>query len=271
MCRLVAYLGEPITLDEVVCAPAHSLLRQSQHAAEACTVTHGDGFGIGWYADRPEPSVVRDIAPAWADDGLQSLCAGVKSHLFFAHVRAATGTAVTRQNCHPFRLGRWMFMHNGQIGGYARVRRALEAMLPDPFYAARTGSTDSELLFLLALARIEAGEDPENALQATLENTLAAMLREGVDREPLRFTALLTDGTHVYATRYASDGAPPTLYLGHNASGRVVASEPLDGDGGGWQSIPCNGGVRLHLAPLEPAAPQIANLVPSSTTRFAGK
>ncbi|MGA4923289.1 hypothetical protein, partial [Bacillus subtilis] len=32
--------------------------------------------------------------------------------MFFAHVRAATGTAVTRQNCHPFACGRWMFMHN---------------------------------------------------------------------------------------------------------------------------------------------------------------
>ena len=45
-------------------------------------------------------------------------------------------------------------MHNGQIGGYAGVRRALEAQLPERLYAARRGATDSELLFLLALARI---------------------------------------------------------------------------------------------------------------------
>ena len=270
MCRLVAYLGEPITLDAVVSKPVHSLLQQSQRAIEACTATHGDGFGVGWYTDRPEPSVVRDVAPAWANDNLASLCAGVRSHLFFAHVRAATGTEVTAHNCHPFRAGRWMFMHNGQIGGYARVKRALEAMLPDSMYAARRGSTDSELLFLLTLARIEAGESPEHALQATLENTLTAMLREGV-AEALRFTALLTDGHHVYATRYASEGTPPTLYLGHNEHGRIVASEPLDGRPGGWQSVPANGGVRLHLAPPLPDPDQIASLVPSSTTRFAGR
>jgi predicted glutamine amidotransferase len=47
--------------------------------------------------------------------------------LFFAHVRAATGTAVTRQNCHPFACGQWMFMHNGFVGSWNRLRRGRAA------------------------------------------------------------------------------------------------------------------------------------------------
>ena len=275
MCRLVAYLGEPIALDSVVCTPAHSLLRQSLRAHEARTVTNGDGFGIGWYGDGPEPGVYREVMPAWSDENLQSLCATVHSRLFFAHVRASTGTAIARQNCHPFRHGRWLFMHNGQIGGYAKVRRALEALLPDEMYAARKGATDSELLFLLALARIDAGEAPDDALQSVLEHTLAHMLREGVT-EPLRFAAVLSDGEAVYAVRYASDDQPPTLYVGENAHGRIVASEPLDGQHDHWQAIPPNSGVRLRVAPCETdapaeASPQISSLVPNSTTRLAGK
>lgn len=270
MCRLVAYLGEPIPLDAVVCTPAHSLLRQSLRAHEARTVTNGDGFGVGWYGEGPEPGVYREVMPAWSDQNLQSLCATVRSRLFFAHVRASTGTAIARQNCHPFRYGHWLFMHNGQIGGYALVRRALEAMLPDPMYAARQGATDSELLFLLTMARIEAGEDAEFALQSVLEHTLKQMRSAGID-EPLRFTAVLSDGEEIHAVRYASDGQPPSLYVGENEHGRILASEPLDGQHEHWQPIPPGGGVRLRVAPPAPAPAQISSLVPSSTTRLAGR
>lgn len=246
MCRLLAYLGEPIYLDQLVCQPQHSLLRQSLCAAEAQAATQGDGFGIGWYGDeREEPGVYREVMPAWSDENLASLCTSVKSGLFFAHVRAATGAGIARQNCHPFKHGRWLFMHNGQIGGYERVRRALEARLPDGLYAARRGATDSELLFLLALSRIEAGETPEQAMPTVVEDTLALMQRQGI-AEPLRFAAALSDGKHLYAFRYASDKRPPSLYVQENEQGSIVASEPLDRGGSTpWRSLPPSAMLRL--------------------------
>ena len=106
MCRFLAYRGEPVFLSDLVCAPAHSLVHQSLHATEAKTGTNGDGFGLGWYGERPEPGLFRDIRPAWSDENLKSLSAQVRSPLFFAHVRASTGTASTRANCHPFEIGR---------------------------------------------------------------------------------------------------------------------------------------------------------------------
>jgi hypothetical protein len=132
MCRFVAYLGQPTYLEELIARPRHSLLRQSLRAEEAKTVTNGDGFGIGWYGERPEPAVYREVMPAWSDDNLLALSGTLRSHLFFAHVRAATSGGIARSNCHPFRWRRWLFMHNGQrctasarrTGHHAPERRA---------------------------------------------------------------------------------------------------------------------------------------------------
>ena len=189
MCRLAAYLGEPLFLEELIAKPRHSLMHQSLRAEEAKVVTNGDGFGVGWYGEREEPGVYRDATPAWADDNLLALSQTLRSRLFFAHVRAATSGANSRQNCHPFRHGRYLFMHNGQIGGYGLLRRTLESWLPDTLYNARRGATDSELLFLLAMARVEAGQAMDTAVLGVLDDTVALMAERGV-KQPLRFAAV---------------------------------------------------------------------------------
>ncbi|MCC6204161.1 MAG: class II glutamine amidotransferase, partial [Hyphomicrobiales bacterium] len=122
MCRWAAYLGDDVFLEDIVTAPCHSLIAQSHHALEAKTPTNGDGFGVAWYGERPEPGLYRDILPAWSDPNLKSICRQIRSGLFLAHVRASTGGATSRANCHPFVCGRWSFMHNGQIGGFERLR-----------------------------------------------------------------------------------------------------------------------------------------------------
>src|SRR4029079_9578166 len=61
MCRWAAYIGEEVFLEDIVTAPCHSLIAHSPCAREAKSPTNGDGFGIAWYADRPEPGVYRDI------------------------------------------------------------------------------------------------------------------------------------------------------------------------------------------------------------------
>jgi len=241
MCRLAAYLGEPLFLEELIAKPRHSLMRQALRADEAKVQTNGDGFGIGWYGERDEPGVYREASPAWSDDNLLALSQTLRSRLFFAHVRAATFGAVSQQNCHPFRHGRYLFMHNGQIGGYAQLRRTLESRLPDTLYGDRRGATDSEVLFLLAMARVQDGEAPDEALLAVLEDTQALMNERGVE-SPLRFAAALSDGQRLWAFRMASDGKPPSLYVQRCARGTIVASEPLceemDGAQSPWTAVP---------------------------------
>ena len=245
MCRFVAYLGEPIYLESLIAQPRHSLMRQSLRADQAKTVTNGDGFGIGWYAERPEPGVYREVMPAWSDDNLLALSGTLRSRLFFAHVRAATAGGIARTNCHPFRHGRWLFMHNGQIGGYPQLRRALEADLPDTFYAARRGATDSELLFLLAMARVDRGADAHEAMLEVLDDTRMLMQQHGVE-PPLRFAAALADGERLHAFRIASDDSPPTLYRRDCGHGTVIASEPLDDDEPGWAPLQAGAVVTLN-------------------------
>ena len=236
MCRFLAHLGAPVFIADLVCAPAHSLVRQSLRCAEGKAATNGDGFGLGWYAERPEPGLYREIRPAWSDENLASLCAQVRARLFFAHVRASTGTATTRANCHPFASGRHLFMHNGQVGGYARIRRRIEALIPDALYGGRLGTGDTEALFLAALAD-GLGEDPAPAMARTLGRVLAIM-RAAEVAEPLRVAAAYTDGEALHAFRWASDGRAPSLYWRRDEAGLVLASEPFDARERGWREMP---------------------------------
>lgn len=262
MCRFLAYAGAPIFLEDFVAAPVHSLIHQSLHAEETKTGTNGDGFGVGWYGEKAEPGQYREIRPAWSDENLLSIARQVRSHLFFAHVRAATGTATTRANCHPFSHGRHLFMHNGQIGGYGLIRRKLEALIPDALYDARVGTTDSEAIFLLVLARMAEGASPGAALAGALTDALSLMRAAGI-REPLRCAAALADGETMHAVRWSSDAKPPTLYLCDRGDSVVIASEPVDAARDCWQALPCNTLVTVKagtvaLSPFEVGLKQAA-------------
>ncbi|UFN50320.1 class II glutamine amidotransferase [Roseomonas sp. OT10] len=254
MCRFLAYRGDPILMETLVAAPCHSLIHQSLHACEAKTETNGDGFGLGWYGERAEPGLYREVRPAWSDENLRSIAAQVRSRLFFAHVRAATGTATTRANCHPYAHGRWLFMHNGQVGGWRQLRRPIEALIPDRYYDARGGTSDSEALFLVALGQgLE--EDPVGGITRMLALVHGLMRQNGV-AEPLRFTATLSDGESLWAFRWACDARPPSLYYRATETGLVLVSEPIDEDRAVWHEVPrghgltARPGAALVLTPL---------------------
>src|SRR3978361_2323786 len=148
MCRWIAYRGLTTALENYVTQPENSLTAQSRAALDTTTSPNGDRLGLGWYGVHPEPGLYHETRPAWSDENLRYLCRHLHSKLFFAHVRAATGTAVTRQNCHPFANGHWMFMHNGFVGSWNRLRRKVESLIPDTLSPSRTGTTDSEAMFL---------------------------------------------------------------------------------------------------------------------------
>ena len=245
MCRWAAYRGEPLYLEELVSSPAHSLIEQSHCATRAKTSTNGDGFGIAWYGDRAEPGLYRDILPAWSDCNLKSIARQIRSPLFLAHVRAATGGGTRRDNCHPFVHGAWSFMHNGQIADFEHLRRPLETMLDNDLYASRSGSTDSELLFLLAM-QFGLERDPLGAISETL--AFVERLADHLERKVLvRFTAAFSDGRTLYAVRYATDFHAPTLYAAPMGSkgGYCLVSEPLNDETETWVEIPDGSAVVL--------------------------
>lgn len=251
MCRWIAYLGAPLRIDELLFRPQNSLIRQSLSARLGATTTNGDGFGLGWYGERGFPGLYRDVMPAWHDANLRSIAEQIRSRLFLAHVRASTGTSTSRENCHPFRFENALFMHNGQIGGYERIRREIENLIPRDIYRHRHGTTDSEAFFLLAIGN-GLLEDAPLALARTVAQVLGVMDSEGVT-EPFRMTAAFADGASLCALRVSTDARPPTLFYAEGGEVEVgdgevrmrpgrgsilVMSEPLDAHDEAWREVP---------------------------------
>ena len=267
MCRWLGYFGSPILPRELVSDPERSLIEQSRRAGPHMTAANGDGFGLGWYGPRDGPALFRSATPAWGDENLRELTAAIESPLFLAHVRAATGTPVQQTNCHPFRYGRWLFVHNGYIADYQRLRRdLLFAVRPDLFINMR-GSTDSELMFHLALT-FGLEDDPIGGLERMAGHIEALGAARGV-AEPLQMTIGLSDGERLYAVRYASGPVVNTLYVSEDVEAvrrlypadqrfahfgddaRVVVSEPLSALPGLWHEVPPSSALVIQKGPDE--------------------
>jgi glutamine amidotransferase len=226
MCRWLAYQGAPIYMDQLVYEPEHSLVHQSLEARKAVTRVNADGFGLGWYTERDTPGQFHEVLPAWGDENLRSLTHHIQSHRFMAHVRSSTGTLVSRSNCHPFVIENWMFLHNGQIGEFEKVKYALQQKLDEPLFLKKMGTTDSELIFLLML-QFGLKKDPVRAIKITIELISDTLFEKGVE-EPFKASMCISDGNNFWVVRYSSDSEAPTVFIKQDGANILLASEPLE-------------------------------------------
>ena len=180
------------------------------------------------------PCIFTSTVPAWNCTNLARLAPKTASSLIFAHVRASTGAdeegsnggaALAEINCHPFRYGALMWMHNGSLGAWPLVKRPLASKLADRWFLSVKGGTDSEWAFALFLDRLERrGVDPaaspesrgfqHHILRAAMLDTIACIndmvvtvIKNSPDgsiesRSLLNFA--VTDGHSVVCTRYVS-------------------------------------------------------------------
>ena len=251
----MVYAGSPILLNSLLYEPAHSLIDQSRRAHLGTQTTNGDGFGIGWYEPGvAEPALFRGIGPAWSDRNLRELAAHVRSGLFFAHVRASTGTAVQETNCHPFRYQRWLWMHNGSIAGFRQLKRDLVLAIDPELFPAIEGSTDSEVMFYLALT-FGLRDDPVSAVERMVGYVEATATDHGI-ADPMQMTVATSDGERVWGFRYASAGKQRSLFYSTDVAtlialhpdlpilrelsdeSRIIVSEPLGELAGAWNEAP---------------------------------
>ena len=276
MCRWLAYSGSPIRLEELLLKPGHSLIDQSLHARLGATTTNGDGFGIGWYDDEDDPGIFNSVEPAWNNSNLVELSRHLSSPLVFAHIRASTGTAIQRTNCHPFRHGRWLWMHNGQIREFSKLKRDLAFAVDPTLFSGIEGSTDSELFFYLALS-MGLKDDPPLAVARAVGLIEATGQEHGVEN-PLQMTVATTDGDTVWAFRHSSDKKSGTLFFSTEVEKlrqrypdhplasalskdtRLIVSEPLGDLAGVWNPVPESSCCTLHAgecdrSPFEPQHP----------------
>ncbi len=253
MCRWMAWVGQPLLLKDVLFESDHGIVDQSLHARMGAEPTNGDGFGIGWYDDAPAPGRYRSVQPAWADANLRELAAHVESPLFVAHVRAAIGSPVQQTNCHPFRHGRLLFVHNGFVGDFRELRRDLVLAIEPQLFCELDGSTDTEILFLLALG-FGLSDDPVGALEQAVGLVEDTARRRGAT-PMVQATFGVSDGDALWAVRYASTGRPRSLFASADVEAvrrlypddarlrrlqpddRLIVSEPFSDLPGVWREI----------------------------------
>ena len=273
MCRWLAYSGSPIRLEELLIKRDRSLIDQSLHSRQGATPTNGDGFGVGWYDDGETPRLYRSVHPAWNDQNLRELAAGISSRLFFAHIRASTGSAIQETNAHPFRHGRWLWMHNGLIREFPRLRRELMFAVDDSLFSSIEGTTDSETMFYLALT-FGLESDPVAAVARMVGFVEETGRKHGIEH-PIQMTIATTDGGSVYAFRYSSEGVSRSLYFstrmddlkalypeseelaGLSDETRVVVSEPLGDLVGAWNEVP-----ESHVGIIQPGDDDLRPFTP---------
>ena len=273
MCRWLAYSGSPILLDSLIFKPKHSLIDQSLHARLGPHTTNGDGFGIGWYGSGDEPVLFKGVDPIWNDRNLREIASEICAGLIFAHIRASTGTPVQQTNCHPFRHGKWLWMHNGQIAGFQQVKRELVMAIDPALYPFIEGSSDTETFFFLALS-LGLADDPPGAVERAVAVIEEACAGHGIEH-PMRMSLAVSDGRNLWAFRYSTTGDPPSLYYSTridtlrvqypdvpvfrtlSEKSRLVVSEPLGDLDGAWNEVPPS-----HYGIIQPGQDELHAFAP---------
>jgi predicted glutamine amidotransferase len=277
MCRWMAWHGQPVLIEELLFKSPHGLIDQSLHSRLGAETTNGDGFGLGWYGTGEGPGVFHSVSPAWGDVNLRHLAAHIESPLFMAHVRATSGGAIQESNCHPFRHGKWLFVHNGLVNEFGKIRRELMMVIDPSLFDCIQGSTDSEVLFHLALT-FGLQDDPLGALEQTLGLVEAVAARSGIPNV-LQASIGVSDGERLWAVRYATDATPRTLFHSADVGAAravqpdnpriermlegdlLVVSEPFSDLPGLWVEIPASTAISvspggdIDQRPFAPAAP----------------
>ncbi|BAU07825.1 ergothioneine biosynthesis protein EgtC [Fischerella thermalis CCMEE 5330] len=246
MCRLLAYLGSPVSLEPLLYEPEHSLIVQSYQPREMLSgVVNADGFGMGWYHVQrdTEPFTYKNTLPIWNDINLSSLSRYVESGCILSYVRSATaGQALDFSNCQPFQYQRLLCIHNGRIENFRQtLYLPIRQELNDQVYKWVSGTTDSEHIFALLLSLWQ--ENPGKTLEQSLHITLLKLAEMALTHQTHASANLvISNGNRLVASRYSTKSPAPSLYWTANdptfPNAVILASEPLFA--GNWTLCPEN-------------------------------
>jgi glutamine amidotransferase len=255
----MVYMGKPIIMADIVTRPQNSIVHQSRHspylpfvhghhgeAKVMNTAINGDGFGVGWYDNfGPEPCVFKSTIPSWNCTNLQAIAAHVQTHCAFAHVRAASNGSISEANCHPFKFGKMLFMQNGTIAHFTKIRVEILEEIKYTTASMIEGMTDSEhagALYVHFLPdhdpnRDHSGHVMKEAMLKMIKFILDVVKQEEEKTEkvdgvrmhtPSNMNFAVTDGTVMIATRYRDSkiSHPPSLYFSEAKQLHLHDSDP---------------------------------------------
>jgi glutamine amidotransferase len=149
-------------------------------------------------------------------------------------------------------------VHNGQIRGFSRIKRELALAVSPELYGEIIGTTDSEIMFYLALT-FGMADDIAGGLSRMVGFVEEVGKKNGIDH-PMQMTLGISDGQSLYACRYSTERQTRTLY--HSASVdairdvvpgaerfssdmRAIVSEPLSDLAEVWVPVPESSFVKV--------------------------
>jgi len=218
MCRVVAYLGNPVLLDDLIFGPDNSVIRQT-YAPQMLHMHNLGGFGMAaWDATSHLPAEpffykVSDL-PIF-DTNLKASARKVRPHCLLAHIRGVPYSHLSHvgpDNIHPFRYPgfRLAMAHNGDLAEFSRMKyRLLEHIKPE-IAAQISGTTDSEWVYALLMSHVKDPTDklePDSILPAvatTLDIIRGVRAQLGIAVSS-SFNLFLCDGNDLVATRFTFD------------------------------------------------------------------
>jgi len=171
MCRVLAYLGERILLEDLLYKPDVSFVNQTHQAALLNRLNlAGSGF-LAWDAqsERPElPFVYRSTQLPIYDRNLRALAAKVSATCLLGHLRGVAynvNSIISEQNLHPFLFDhtRLALAHNGQLARFDEMKFSLLPHMKPELARVVRGTTDSEWFYALLLSQLD---DPHADLSA---------------------------------------------------------------------------------------------------------
>jgi glutamine amidotransferase len=219
VCRVLAYLGEPLPVENLLFDTDNSLVRQSYSPRMMNTFLNLAGFGMkAWDPTslRPDdPFTYRATALPSFDRNLRFFAAKVAATCLVAHVRGVTysGEAVVADtNVHPFHFAgaRVVLAHNGHLRRFQDIRYSLVEHVRPEIAKRIEGTTDSEWIYALVLSQLDdpfglptAGELAD-ATAAALRILRGVRAEHGIDTSsPVNLC--ISTGSAIVATRVSFD------------------------------------------------------------------
>jgi len=180
VCRVLGYLGRPVSLEGILYETDSALARQSYSPRMMEVFLNLAGFGMAaWdeasiHAD--EPFTYRVTKMPSYDRNLRSMCRKIAPTCVLAHVRGVTWTpdvVISDVNLHPFGFAgaKVVMAHNGHLREFDRMRYDLLEHIRPELAHQIVGSTDSEWIYALLLSQLDdprATPSADELTQATI-------------------------------------------------------------------------------------------------------
>lgn len=219
MCRVLSYLGLPISLEELLYLPDNSFIKQSYHPIYMQHLLNLAGFGmVAWQETSFNPTLpftYKTYHLPFYDENLRNIAAKVTPHCLLAHLRGVSYTGkqtVSQQNVHPFIFSdtNIALAHNGVLSNFDHMKFDLLDYIKPEYQWAIRGTTDSEWIYALLLSQLPAQKEHFEtseiikAILETLKIIYHARQKHNIDiGSPVNM--FVTNGEWIATTRFVFD------------------------------------------------------------------